>query len=187
MNPGLQFQNTFFNFMSWNVNSLAKENFQRVHLIEAHNSIFNYDVISICERSLNDSVELSEALLYDYIFVSANNTGNTRHGGVGLFYRNNLPIIVRIDLSFEESIVVELKFGRKKLSYIEVLHSLAFSHTSPQFRTFLSNFKNCLFNIMAENPLATFLPVTVMHTPKSGGPMEKLLLKVWKLKIYLLH
>ena len=46
--------------MSWNVNSLAKENFQRAHLIEVHNSIFNYGLISICETRLNDSVELPD-------------------------------------------------------------------------------------------------------------------------------
>ena len=54
LNPGPQFQNNFFNCMSWNVNSSAKYNFQRVRLIEARNSIFNYDLISICETSLND-------------------------------------------------------------------------------------------------------------------------------------
>ena len=43
--------------------SLAKDNFQRVRLIEAHNSVFNYDLISICETSLNDSVELPETLV----------------------------------------------------------------------------------------------------------------------------
>ena len=42
------------------------DNFQRVRLIEAHNCIFNYDLISICETSLNDSVELPETLLNDY-------------------------------------------------------------------------------------------------------------------------
>ena len=52
LNPGPQFHNNFFNFMSWNVNSLAKDNFQRIRLIEAHNSIFNYDMISLCETSL---------------------------------------------------------------------------------------------------------------------------------------
>ena len=59
--------------MSWNFNSLAKDNFQRVGLIEATNSIFNYDLTSICETSLNDSVELPDTLLNDYTFVSANN------------------------------------------------------------------------------------------------------------------
>ena len=62
LNPGPHFQNNFFNFMSWNVNSLAKDNFQRVNLIEAHNSLFKYDLISICETSLSDSVELLETL-----------------------------------------------------------------------------------------------------------------------------
>ena len=38
LNPGPHIQNNFFNFMSSNVNSLAKDNFQRVSLIEAHNS-----------------------------------------------------------------------------------------------------------------------------------------------------
>ena len=88
--------------MSWNVNSLAKDNFQRVRLIEAHNSLFNYDMVSICETSLNDSVELPEPLLNDYTFIPANNSANTRHGGVGLFYKNSLPVVARNDLSFDE-------------------------------------------------------------------------------------
>ena len=69
--------------MSWNVNSLAKDNFQRVRLIEVHNSIFNNDLISIGETSLNDSVELPETLLNDYTFVPANNPANTRLVGWG--------------------------------------------------------------------------------------------------------
>ena len=86
--------------MSWNLNSLAKDNFQRIRLIEAHNALFNYDLISICETSLNDSVELPENLINDYTFVPANNPANVRHGGVGIFYKNSLPVIVRNDLSF---------------------------------------------------------------------------------------
>ena len=106
------------------VNSLYKDNCQRVRLIEAHNSIFNYDLISICETSLNDSVELPDTLLNNYTFVPASNPANSRNGGTGLFFKNSLPVIVRNDLSFDESIVVELKFGRKKyflLFYIELL------------------------------------------------------------------
>ena len=34
LNPGPHFQNQFFNFMSWNLNSLAKEEFERVKLID---------------------------------------------------------------------------------------------------------------------------------------------------------
>ena len=49
--------------------------------------------------------------------LPANNPANTRNVGVGLFYKNSLPVIVRNDLSFDESIVVELKFGRKKIFF----------------------------------------------------------------------
>ena len=84
--------------MTWNLNSLAKENFQRASIIEAHNSIFKYDLISICKTSLNDSVELPEPLLNEYSFVSANNPANTRHGGVGLFYKNTLDLSLMTEL-----------------------------------------------------------------------------------------
>ena len=156
LNPGPQYKNNFFNFMSWNVNSMAEDNFQRVRLIEAHNSIFNYDLISICETSLNDSVEFPETLLNDYTFVSANNLTNTPHGGVGLFYKKYLPAKIRDDLSFDESIVIELNFGRKKIFFTVLYRSTASNHTSPVFQTFLSNFENLYSNIQAENPFATF-------------------------------
>ena len=90
LNPGPE----LLKFMTWNLNSLAKDNFQRLNLIDAHNSIFDYDLISINETSLNDTVELPETLLDDYTFVHANNIANTRHDGVGLFYKKNLFLLL---------------------------------------------------------------------------------------------
>ena len=55
-NPGPGYHSNFFNFMNWNPNSLATNDFARVQLIEAHNSLHNYDLISICETSLTDSM-----------------------------------------------------------------------------------------------------------------------------------
>ena len=133
-NPGPHFQNNYLNFMSWNLKSLAKDNFHRVSLIEAHNFCFNYDLISICETSLNDSVNLPETLLEEYTFVPVNNPTNTGRGGVGLFYKNSLPFIIRNDLSFDESIVVEVKFGRKKIFFTVLYRSLI--TTLPSFKPF---------------------------------------------------
>ena len=115
--PEPHFQNNFLNFMTWNLNSLAKDNFHRVSLIAAYNSFFNYDLISVSETSLNDTVKLPEPLLKEYTFLPCNNPTNTRRGEVGLFYRNSLPVVVRNDLSFDESIVVELEFGRTFFFY----------------------------------------------------------------------
>ena len=156
LNPGPHFQNNVFNFMSWNLNCLAKDNFQRIRLIEAHTALFKYDPISMCETSLNDSVELSETLIDDYTFVPANNPANVRHGGVGLFFKNSLPVIVRDDLSFDESIVIEIKFVRKKLFFIVLYRSRAFNRTSFEFQVFLSNFNKLHSKIECDNPFATF-------------------------------
>ena len=135
--------------MSRNLNSLAKDNFQRVCLIEAQNTFFNYDLISIYETSLNDSVELPEPLLNEYTFVPANNPANTRHGGWAFFYyKNALPVAVRNDLSFDEPIAFEILFS--------LFCSPAFYHNSPNFQVFLPNFINLRVKTEAENPFTTF-------------------------------
>ena len=146
LNPGPHFENNFFNFMSWNLNSLAKDNFQRIRLIEAHNALFKYDLISI----------------NDYTFVPANNPANVRHGGVGLFFKNSLPVIVRDDLSFDESIETEIKFGRKIL-------------------------KNYIQKLDVTTLLQDFILVILMHTLSYGSMMVIQTLRVWKLKIFLIR
>ena len=84
--------------------------------------------------------------------MSANNPANTRHGGVSLFYKNSLPVKIRKDLSFDESIVVELKFGRKKIFFNVLYRSPASNHTSPEFQTCIF-----IFKYPSRQPFATFV------------------------------
>ena len=157
LNPGPpNDQHNFLNLMTWNINSLVKDNFNRVNLIEANNSLHNYDLIAVNETCINDTVEIPEVLLENYTFINSNSTMNTRRGGVGLFYRNNLPLKVRNDLSFPECIVVELIIKRKSLFFTTLYRSPAFNHNSPEFDLFVENFKNLYNNIHAEKPLAIF-------------------------------
>ena len=99
---------------------------------------------------------MPEILLDEYTFVPVNNPANTRHGGVGLFYKYSFPVVIRNDLSFDESIAVELKFGRKKIRFTVLYRSPAFDHNSPNFQAFLSNFSNLYAKIKVENPFASF-------------------------------
>ena len=92
LHPGPGYQNNFLNFMNWNLNSISKNDFERVRLIEAHNSMFNYDLISLCETNLNDSLVMKVPKLSGYEFESANHPGNVAHGGVGIFYKDSLPV-----------------------------------------------------------------------------------------------
>ena len=130
------FREIFFSSCNWNINLLAKDNFQRVQLLEAHNSIFSYDLISLTEVSLNDNVTLPDTILDDYKFVFKSNIANTRHGGVGLLYRNSLPCSIRHDLGFNQAIVVELSLKRKKIFYTVLCRSPSNLNGSPEFDNF---------------------------------------------------
>ena len=155
-NPG-DFSNGGFSFCNWNLNSLAKDDFYRVQLLEAHNAIFNYDIISLCETSLNNTVELPNPMMDGYTFISCNNSLNQRHGGVGLLYKNSLPIKLRNDLAFNESIVVELKFGNKKIFFTVLYRNPAYKLGSVEFNSFLLIFENMYTSIKKENPYAVFI------------------------------
>ena len=118
--------------MCLKLNSVSKDNFQRVRLIETHNTLFSYDIISLCEASQNDSIELPDPL---HNIISDNPT-NTRHGEVDIFHNNSRPLKERGDLYIDDSIVVELNFGREKGFFTAV----SSSQTSPEFTNFVFNF-----------------------------------------------
>ena len=139
------------------MNSLVKDDFSRVKLLEAHNSVFRYDLISVYETCLNDSVELPDKLLDDYSFVFQNNPLNTRRGGVGLFYKNSLPLRIRNDLAFDESIVAEINFGRKKIFFVTIYRSPSVSFGSPEFQNFLVQFEGLYESLKKENPYSIFI------------------------------
>ena len=60
LNPVPNYHEIFLNFMNWNLNSLAKNNFERAQLIDPHNFLHNYDLISLSETSLNESLEIPD-------------------------------------------------------------------------------------------------------------------------------
>ena len=115
------FSSGFLSFCNWNLNTLSKDNFYRVTLLEAHNSIFKYDIISLCETSLNNEVVVPENSLPGYIFHPLNNPDGSRNGGVGIFYRETLPLRVREDLSFDECLVTELIIRSQKNILFRIL------------------------------------------------------------------
>ena len=101
----------------YDVSPLSKDEFSRVSLLNAHNSFHNYDIISLCETSLSNSEFVPENILQGYNYHACNHTSGEKKGSVGIFYKDSLPIIIRGNLSFDECIVAELRFGRKNIFY----------------------------------------------------------------------
>ena len=137
------------------LNSLTKDNFIPLNLLEAHNSLFNYDIISLCDTDLNASVDLPSNLLDGFKSIFSHYPSGNKRGGVALFYKANLPLVERNDLSFNECIVTEIHIGRKKV-FFTVYRSPNDKAGSPEFDRFLNELDNLYTKIKYENPCATF-------------------------------
>ena len=125
-------------------------------MLEAHNTIFKYDIISLCETSLNDDISVPENALPGYIYYPHNNPDGTKNGGVGIFYKDSLPLRIREDLSFDECLVSELKFGHKKIFFTVLYRNPKHDVSSAGFSDFLINFENLYNSIKTEKPYAMF-------------------------------
>ena len=79
-NPGPE----TLNFCTWNLNSISAHDFLLVSLIEAYNSVYNYDLIGIVEPH-HDRLALD-----GYSFIKSNHPQNVKRGGVGLYVKDSL-------------------------------------------------------------------------------------------------
>ena len=158
-NPGPppdNFSNGFLSFCNWNLNTLSKDDFYRISLLEAHNTIFKYDIISLCETSLNGDITVPENALPGYLYHPLNNPTGEKSGGVGIFYKESLPLRIREDLSFDECLVTELMFGHKKIFFTVFYRNPKYNASSVEFGNFLVAFENLHTAIKNENPYASF-------------------------------
>ena len=90
-NPGplnnheIVIQSHYFSFCNWNLNTLSKDDFSRIHLLNAHNAIHDYDIISLCETSLGINENVPNNILPGYQFFACNHPSGEKKGGVGIF------------------------------------------------------------------------------------------------------
>ena len=80
-NPGPE----TLDFCTWNLNSITAYDFVRVSLIEAYNSVYNYDMIGVVETHLDSTIDESRLVLDGYTFIQSNHPHDIKRGGVGLY------------------------------------------------------------------------------------------------------
>ena len=156
VHPGPEYIKKNLRFMNWNLNSLSKNNFERVQFLEAHNSLFDYDIISLCESSLTESITSQVPKIEGFEFISSNHPDNVAHGGVAVYYKDNLPVTIRRDISINESIVLELNFGRKKIFFTVLYRSPSVKQSFPEFNELIKKFTDMHSRIKLENSYAMF-------------------------------
>ena len=73
-------------------------------------------------------------------------------GGGGIFCKESLSLKIRYDLSFNECIVTELIFGRKKIFFTILYGNFIHKVDSPEVENLVQNFKELRQKIINEDP-----------------------------------
>ena len=87
----------------WNLDSIPARDYARIPLLETFQSTYNFDIFGVCESLLSDGIPNED------ILINADKPGNSRNGGVCLYFKENLPIKDRRDIELiPETIVAEV-------------------------------------------------------------------------------
>ena len=114
-NPGPE-KKSKLSIIHWNLNSISSHNFEKLHLLQAFNSVYKYDLICLNETLLDtsysdDDLDLS---LIGYNMVRADHPDNVKRGGVSIFYKDTLPLKI-LDISqLSEFLAVEVAYEDEK-------------------------------------------------------------------------
>ena len=151
-NPGSNDCN--LKFFHWNLDSLTARSNTKILLIEAYNSVFNYDLIVVSDTRLNQSIDSDDIRIEGFsneIFRSDHPSNSRVPGRVCICYKENVPIKRRKDLEIlQESVVTEITFGRKKVFFI-VLYRHP-HQTSDEFDLFLDRLQLTVDHIKSLKP-----------------------------------
>ena len=138
---------------SWNLKSIIAHDFLRASLLEAYNSIYNYDLICIVEAHLDSSIDEGRLALNGYTFIKNNHPLNVKRGGVGLYIKNSIPFINRFDLvTLPKCVVSEIRLGSSKYFFVVIYRSP--SQEESEFENFMTSFALLLSNLQSEQPFS---------------------------------
>ena len=137
LNPELN-QNTAkkLSICRWNFNSIAAHNFAKLVLLKAFNSIHKFDIICLSETYLDSSILHNDSNLEipGYNLVRSDHPSNKKRGGVCIYHKSYLPLII-IDITYlNQCVRFELMVGDTLCHFIGLYRSP--SQSQDQFESF---------------------------------------------------
>ena len=158
-NPGPEtLQNQNLSFCHWNLNGITAHNCVKISLLEAYNTVNNFDIICISETFLdsdylNDDPRLG---LQGYTMIRSDHPSDTKRGGVCIYYKDHLPFVRRDDITcLDECIVGEIKVKNSKC-FVTCLYRSP-NQTIDEKNVSLSGFEETCSRIALESPTCSFV------------------------------
>ena len=137
--------------MHWNINSLSAHNYIKLSSLQAFNSIHKFDIISVNETFLNSSFSTKDPALTlkGYKLIRSDHPQDLKRGGVGVFYKETLPIKILNIFNLPECLVCEIQYQKNKCFIVSLYRSP--SQDNDAFDSFLSEFEIILNSIVNPN------------------------------------
>ena len=151
-NPGRR-DTRSLKFFPWNLNILSARGQIKIPLIEAYDSLYKYDIITIFEAMLDQSETNNDTSIdgFSKEIYRSDHPRNTKIGGVCLYFREGLSIKRQTNLELlPEMILSETTLARKKIFF--GTSNRTPSQNSQQFETFIDRLQEAFDKMKAENP-----------------------------------
>ena len=151
-NPGPTDSN--LKFFPWNLDSITARDNTKISLIEAYNSVFNYDLTAISDTRLDRSITDEDIQIEGFccdVFRNDNPRNTRIPGEVCLYYKENIPIRCKDGLEIvHETIVTEISLRRRNVFFM-VLYRHP-NQTSDEFDLFLDRLQSTIDRIKSCTP-----------------------------------
>ena len=130
-----------------NLNSLTAQNFEKVNLLEACNTVNN-----LIESFLDSSIleQNNDLHINGYKMVRADHPNKIKKGDVRANITEYLPVLNFINSYLSEYLTLEVTICNKKGYFITLCRCP--SRTSNEFDTFISNLEKLFINITIFDP-----------------------------------
>ena len=156
-NPGPA-SHALLKFCHRNLNSICARGSVKIPLIEAYNSLHQYDIMALSETMLDNSISSEDIYIESFSREVYRNDhpSNAKVGSVCIYFRDGLAIKQRRDLEMmQETMVSEVNIARKKIFFITVYRSP--SKNSEQVENFISNMQIMINRLQMERPHSVVL------------------------------
>ena len=80
-----------FSFFHWNLNSLPAQNYTKVPLLQAFNTLHKFDLFCLSETYLDSSISTEEksVIIDGYKLLYADHPSDTKRGGVCIYHEES--------------------------------------------------------------------------------------------------
>ena len=148
-NPGQTSRPSRITIGLWNVNSILATGGSKIPFIESYQNQIQFDIFCVCESSLNNKNSLDDIHVDGFakpFRCDAIRSNKHAQGGVLLYFKENLPILDRVDLNtpkLGECIISEIRCKNEKVFVV-----LAYRTPSQKLKNDIVSFTNSIQKII---------------------------------------